>query len=153
MCVVYSGNGVWGKIKEKSFSFVLTFFPQKILLLLIRRGHGYTFFLTSCSGLMEHNFIIYIFFHNHAFPSSFFFFKRIFFLGEESTWKHGEFILVVKWKWNGILLSSQCRSLACAYMWVYDLDHRVWEVSTQVTRVWQSSMEWEATKMYMVLLW
>ncbi len=33
-------------------------------------------------------------------------------------------------KWDGILLSSQCRSLAYAYMWVYDLDHRAWEVST-----------------------
>ena len=25
-------------------------------------------------------------------------------------------------EWN--IASSQCRSLACAYMWVYDLDHR-----------------------------
>ncbi len=27
-------------------------------------------------------------------------------------------------EWKVILLSSQCRSLACAYMWVNGLDHR-----------------------------
>ncbi len=126
---------------------MLTFFSQKSFFYWLGEGM-ITFFFQSCSCLMEHNF----FFHNHAFPSPFFS-KGFFFLGEESTWKHGEFILVVIWKWNGILLSSQCRSLACAYMWMYDLDHRAWEVSTQVTRVWQSSMEWQVTKMYMVQTW
>jgi hypothetical protein len=54
-----------------------------------------------------------------------FFFKRIFFLfRRRKHMKAWRIILVEIWKWIGIFLSSQCRSLACAYMWVYDLDHR-----------------------------
>lgn len=144
--MVYNGKRIWGKIKEKMLLLSAYFLLPKIILLLLTRGHGYIFFQHHGHAWWI---ITLFFFVTMPFPPLFFS-KGFFFLGAESTWKHGEFILVVIWKWNGIFLSSQCRRLACAYMWVYDVDQRAWEVSTQVTRVWQSSMEWQETKMYMV---
>ncbi len=136
MCVWY----IVEMIYEENASPLWLLSSPKILLLFIRRGHVYIFFQHHAHAWGSITLLLF-FFIIMPFPPLFFFSNGLFSLGEESTCKYGEFILVVKWEWNGILLSFQCRSLACAYMWVYDLDHIAWKVSTQVTRVWQSSME------------